>query len=149
MLFETCVRSHISQKQHMQCLASYINKQISNRLHETEKKVKQVGRVDSEHFVGMGDAGAEELHNFRLLQRRFIVYRPSKAAEQGRANPSHPSAQSGHLSGNAHSLQGVRENCCFTMLWCAVATRMQVSVKVAGVQKLVLQLCILGSHADQ
>ena len=52
--------------------------------------------------------GGEELHHFRLLQRRFIVYRPTKAAGQSCASPgdsSHPSTQSAHLFPVAGSTQ--------------------------------------------
>lgn len=52
--------------------------------------------------------GGEELHHFRLLQRRFIVYRPTKAAGESCASPgdsSHPSTQSAHLFPVAGSTQ--------------------------------------------
>ncbi|KAL0021424.1 hypothetical protein WJX79_005613 [Trebouxia sp. C0005] len=52
--------------------------------------------------------GAKDLRHFRLLQRRFIVYRPKKAADQSCSNPtcpSHPSALSGQPDGLAESAQ--------------------------------------------
>lgn len=52
--------------------------------------------------------GAKDLHHFRLLQRRFIVYRPKKAAGESCSNPtgpSHPSALSGQPCGPAESAQ--------------------------------------------
>ncbi|KAL0053317.1 hypothetical protein WJX82_004176 [Trebouxia sp. C0006] len=54
------------------------------------------------------EGGAKDLHHFRLLQRRFIVYRPKKAAGQLCSNPtgpSHPSTLSGQLCGPAESAQ--------------------------------------------
>ena len=51
------------------------------------------------HLTWQHHAGrAKDLHNFRLLQRRFIVYRPKKAAGRSCAtpgDPSHPITQSG------------------------------------------------------
>lgn len=55
--------------------------------------------------------GAENLHHFRLLQRRFIVYRPKKAAGLPFSDPggsSHPSMQSGQPPGLAESAQACR-----------------------------------------
>ncbi|DBA78805.1 hypothetical protein WJX77_001831 [Trebouxia sp. C0004] len=54
------------------------------------------------------EGGAKDLHHFRLLQRRFIVYRPKKAAGQFCSNPtgpSNPSTHSGQPCGLAESAQ--------------------------------------------
>ena len=52
--------------------------------------------------------GAKDLHHFRLLQRRFIVYRPKKAVGHfcsAPTGPSHPSTHSGQPFGPAESAQ--------------------------------------------
>ena len=53
---------------------------------------------------------AKDLHHFRLLQRRFIVYRPKKALAAGQfcsnpTGPSHPSTHSAQPCGLAESAQ--------------------------------------------
>lgn len=44
-------------------------------------------------------AGKQELHNFRLSQKRFIVYQPSKARHEEQAGGSSPPSSPGEPAG--------------------------------------------------
>ena len=65
------------------------------------------------------NAESEELRNFRLLQRRFIVYNPSKAAHidsaaeglLALASERHSSADEGHSSADEGQLQAPNRQC--------------------------------------